>query len=154
MRKTVCSLMFVTVLWFTGCADNAATLHTAQLPRPSERELLAADEQRFAAMSTPDVEQLQSLLDDGVIYTDSNALVQSKAELLDSVRSGGLAYKKIRIESAHARPFPWGGIVTGTVRIVMNNNRQVEMLDRYTAVLLNGDGHLKLIAYQSSRVNQ
>jgi hypothetical protein len=43
--------------------------------------------------------------------------------------------------------------VTGTVRIVMNKNRLVETLDRYTAVLLNTEGQLKLIAYESTRVN-
>jgi hypothetical protein len=153
MRNTFWSLIAGTTIWFAGCSHNIATLHTAELPRPTEQELLSANEQRFAAMSTPDVEKLQTLLDDGVIYTDSNALTQSKTELLDSVRSGNLSYRKIKIDSAHARPFPWGGIVTGTVRIVMNKNRLVETLDRYTAVLLNTEGQLKLIAYESTRVN-
>ena len=154
MRKTVCSLIMVAMFSFAGCTPNIATLRTTELPRPTEKELLAANEQRFAAMATPDVEQLQTVLDDGLIYTDSNALVQTKAQLLDSVRAGKLAYKKIRVESAHARPFPWGGIVTGAARIVMNSDRQIETLDRYTAVLLNTEGHLKLIAYQSTRVTQ
>jgi hypothetical protein len=136
-----------------ACAHrDIAGFKETQLPRPTAQELLDANEQRLAAMTQPDLEALQSMLDDSLVFTHSNGVAQTKAELLDAFRRGTITYRKIRTEEAQARPFPGGGTITGRVRIIVGKDSPAEMVSRFTAVLLNTEGHFKLIAYESTRI--
>ena len=58
----------------------------------SENEALAAEDERYAAQLQSDVNALDRLLADDLVYIHSNAQVDSKQAFIDSLRSGVVKY--------------------------------------------------------------
>ncbi len=63
------------------------------------QDILALEEQRYAAMLAADVVALERLLDDALIYTHSSGAVDTKASYVAGVRDKVWAYKSIAREN-------------------------------------------------------
>lgn len=61
----------------------------------SESAVLALDDERYAAMRTRDIDRLDALLADGLTYTHSTGVVETKAQYLDALRSGRVKYLRV-----------------------------------------------------------
>jgi ketosteroid isomerase-like protein len=61
-------------------------------------EIRAADDKRKAAMMALDVDALDAILDDGLIYMHSSGVMDDKRAYLDGVRSKLWEYKSVHTE--------------------------------------------------------
>jgi hypothetical protein len=65
-----------------------------------------AEAARWACLTSQDYDKLETLLHDDLKYTHSNALFETKADLVGNLRSGAFLYKSITrdklVFSAHA----------------------------------------------------
>ena len=59
----------------------------------NEKEILALEDKRYAAMCGGDFAALEAMLDDELLYTHSSGLTDTKATWLASLRSGKTKYK-------------------------------------------------------------
>src|SRR6266436_4548836 len=59
----------------------------------SEKEILALEDNRFAAMIGGDWKTVQGLAHDQLLYTHSSAITDTKASWLESMTSGKTKYK-------------------------------------------------------------
>lgn len=77
------------------------------------KEVLAADEARYAAMIAEDFPALDRLLADDLLYTHSTAVTDTKAQYLHALKSGKYRYKASRREGVSVKVHGDVAIVNG-----------------------------------------
>lgn len=117
--------------------------------------LLAAEDARFAAQIACDIRQLDKMLDDSLVYIHSNALVERRADFLESIRSGRIVYQLMQAEPDRQlrKIGRRQAIVNGIVSVEgLYSQRSFAMRLRYTAVYTQKKGVWQLNSWQSTRI--
>ena len=76
-------------------------------------EILALEDQRIEAMTNGDVETLEKILADDLIYTHTTASLDTKASFIDAVKTGKSSYKSVERKDVEVRQFGDTAVVTG-----------------------------------------
>lgn len=116
-------------------------------------ELSKLENQRYQAMVHTDLELLDSMLDDGLIFTHASGKIDTKETFIKSLRSGTLTYKTIDLEDVEVRMYSSCGIVTGTSLLDINvkgEDRRLQL--RFTTVWFKDQAGWKVVAYQSTHL--
>ena len=121
---------------------------------PDEAAVLAAQKERMQAMVRGDVEALGRLLPDDLTYTHASGVVDTKASLLASIKSGKLKYKSIDPGQPHVRIYGNTAVLTGTATVQVESTMagpapfQIHFTDVYVK---KGTGPWQAVAWQSTR---
>ncbi len=100
-----------------------------------EQELLHLSERKFVWMINKQLDSLEVMLDDKVMYTHSNGWTESKPEVLGNLKSGRLVYKNVQVQEVSVRLYKSTAIVTGTGKFSgINNGNAFDLSLRYTEV--------------------
>ena len=83
----------------------------------TEKDILALEEERFAAMIARDFARLQLLVHDELMYTHSSGVVDGKATWLDAMKSGRVKYKKAECSQRKVRMYGDTALITGRAQI-------------------------------------
>ena len=83
----------------------------------TEKDILALEEERFAAMIARDFPRLQLLVHDELMNTHSSGVVDGKATWLDSMKSGRVKYKKAQCTERKVRKYGDTALITGRAQI-------------------------------------
>lgn len=124
---------------------------TGDRPGPVEAGLLAADLARFRAQVARDTAALGPMLAEELVYTHSNALIETKDQFIESVGTGRIRYDAIfPVEITHRL---YGGTAVGGGKISVRGQVRgtafaAELL--FTSVLVLVDGQWQLVAWQST----
>jgi hypothetical protein len=70
----------------------------------SDKEILALEDKRYAAMCGGDFAALEAIFHDELLYTHSSGLTDTKATWLASLRSGKTKYKRTSASLAQVLP--------------------------------------------------
>lgn len=116
--------------------------------------VLRADEVRVHAMLGSDVGALGDLLTEDCLYVHSNGATQTKAEFLESLRSGAMTYRRIQYEAVPLVRL-YGSetaVLTGTTRLEVRraDGSVVQPRVLVTAVYVASSGAWRLASYQST----
>ena len=95
----------------------------------SEKEILALEEKRFAAMIAGDIKALESMVHDQLLYTHSSGVVDGKASLLDSIKSGRVRYRRAICSEQKVRLFGDVALTTGRASIEAEIGGQMKSLE-------------------------
>ena len=101
------------VCWSVLCAGAPSAADA------TEQAVLAAHERRRDATLAGDAEAVGSMMTDDLTFTHANAVVETKAEFLDALKTGRYQYKSLTDEEREVRVHGDAGIVSGTCRIVV-----------------------------------
>jgi ketosteroid isomerase-like protein len=82
-----------------------------------EKDILALEEERFAAMIARDFPRLQLLVHDELMYTHSSGVVDGKATWLDSMKSGRVKYRGAQCTERKVRLYGDTALITGRAQI-------------------------------------
>ena len=135
-----------------GCAV-CPQLIGAQVDSASIREVLAAEDRRFAAMAHADTGALAPLLASELTYTHTDGAQNTRAEFLRIVGSGALKYVSIAPEAREVRVFTSTAVVTGRSRMRVDAEGQTHAFGiRYLAVYRHSTRGWELVAWQSTRL--
>ena len=144
------NIRFLLLLLASG---GLSTSSAAQVDSASIRQVLAAEDQRFAAMLHGDTAALQRLLATDLTYTHTDGEQNSKAEFLRILGSGALRYTSIAPEAREVRLFASLALVTGRSAMRVESGGQTHAFDiRYLAVYGRRAGGWELIAWQATRL--
>jgi hypothetical protein len=124
--------------------------HGDALGEPNVREL---EEQRYRAMLAADLVTLDRLLDDGLTYTHSSGVVDTKASYLAGIRDKVWEYKTIARENERVVVRSNTALVFCRLRIdllVRGAPKKVE--SNALAVWVRDRGQCRLLAVHSSSV--
>jgi|SRR5579863_475354 len=128
-----------------------ATMPPCQAAPVTSNTLLQADAARVKAMVASDFSTLDRLLGDDLTYVHSTGQIQSKPELLRSLRSGDLHYQSITPAGVKARIYGAAGVVTATATMQVGaDGKSVSVSLRYTATYIHEAGEWRLVAYEST----
>lgn len=111
------------------------------------------EEARFSAMVEGDVEQLESLLADGIHYVHSNGKRETKQEFLGALSSGRRRYRDIEIRAQEVREFGDTVVVTGKLWVELETaTGSLTSQMMYTAVHIREADQWRLISWQATRM--
>ena len=115
--------------------------------------VLQAQTQRFSAMVSGDLSELEQLLSPDLIYTHTAGSTETKAEFLSSLRLGSLSYESITPDDAEVRVFGEAAVSTGRSAMrVISNGQELAFTIRFLEVYVRRDGRWLLEAWQSTRL--
>src|SRR5436309_3563464 len=98
------------------------------LEMSTEKEILALEDRRCAAMTAGDLASLEKLLHDELLYTHSSGVTDTKASWLLSMKSGKTRYKSVKCSGQQVRIFGDVALVTGRGHIEAEINGQPRTL--------------------------
>jgi ketosteroid isomerase-like protein len=119
-----------------------------------EQAVLAAQDRRVALTVAGDLAALGAAMSDDLTWTHSNALVETKAEFLEAIRSGKYRYKSTTFDDRRVRLHGEStAIVSGTCRVqVASGGRDLDIRLRFTELYVRQAGAWKAALWQSTRV--
>lgn len=111
------------------------------------------EDRRYAAMVGGDLETLDELLSDDVIYAHSNASVDNKASYLNLLRTGALKYHSLEHTTDAVVTRPGLVIISGTMSGSIHMHGAAKTLNsRVAAVWSAEDGRWRLLAFQPTPI--
>lgn len=111
----------------------------------------ALEERRWAALTSSDTTVLRELFADGMAYTHSNAMVDTKDSYLAAIDDGRVAYTGVDRSDVVVRTFGDTAVVTGRAVIdARAGGRPVQTVARYTAVWARQDGDWRFVCWHST----
>jgi hypothetical protein len=115
--------------------------------------LRLAEGRRFAAMVRADTAALRPMLDDGLSYTHSNAMVETKEGHLTAIAARRTVYRALTPVSLAYRLVEELAIGTGIVSARGSlDGTAFDVMLRVTTVHIRRDGSWRLLAWQSTRM--
>ena len=152
------TLMLVFTLLAPGRAARPAALEQVQvtIPAASPADIEKMERARFDAQVRGDLAALERMLHDDLTYVHSNARRETKAEFLDSLKTGALKYVSIEPVDISVRTFgPAFAVIVGHARIkTLSQGKETPFVIRYTDVWVQRDGRWQMVAWQSTRISE
>ncbi len=121
----------------------------------SESAVLTLDDERYAAMRACDLDRLGALLADGLTYTHSTGVVETKAQYLDALRSGRVKY--VRVERRLDHFAAWGScaVLQGRLDVEAEVDAQpYRTRALFTSTWVQQAGEWSMAAWASTREKQ
>jgi hypothetical protein len=118
-----------------------------------EPALRKAELARFDAQVSADAKVLGEVLDDGLEYTHSNGVLDSKTSFIESLTSGTRDYIATTANIQSVRIFGDVAIIRGTAKVTVNESGKPLDLDLgYTDIWLWKNGKWQMTAWRSARM--
>ncbi|MBL8384373.1 MAG: nuclear transport factor 2 family protein [Burkholderiales bacterium] len=118
------------------------------------QDILALENRRYQAMVAADVAVLNELLADDLIYTHSNAVIDTKQSYIDGIVGKRWHYTKAERPEERIEVFGDCARVTGHIRLTLGNpdgsSRTVN--GRFLNLWLRRNGKWQLAAWQSTPI--
>lgn len=160
MSRWMMTLALAASLGLTGAAvrlhaTGAAPAAAAQAKADAKvaDAVKAAELKRFSSMTSGDYDTLATLLADDLVYTHSDAKVDSKTSYLASLTSGKTKYEVIEPADLQVRVFGSIAVIHGTAKMRVNaNGNMLNNALRFTDVWVERGGKWQMTAWQSTRL--
>jgi hypothetical protein len=147
--------VIVEVEAFEDAGDLRGALEAGAAPLSVQEEIVHLEQRRYRALVGADAVALDVLLDPELVYTHSSGLVQGKADLIGSLEDGRLDYRNAKSRVEGLSVVGDTAIVTGRAELgVAAEGRSSDVVVRYTAVYARRDGRWRLVAYQSTALDE
>ncbi len=123
------------------------------LAQKAEDEVLQTQVRRFEALIENDQAALDQLLAEDLIYTHSNAKVDTKQDFMAALKSGKVAYKSVQPDEVKVRLMGSVGIITGKADVVVEQEGKANTIHlRFMDVYAKRKGRWQQVGWQSTRL--
>ncbi|MGD0102762.1 MAG: nuclear transport factor 2 family protein [Rhodopila sp.] len=117
------------------------------------QKIIDLDRQRMTAMAEKDVAALTRLLSDDLIYTHSNARLDTKQSLIGAMESGSTVYTSVEPSDVVAQDLGDAVVLTGVAAIsVISGGTPNSLRVRFTDVYANKGSQWQMVTWQSTRL--
>jgi hypothetical protein len=131
----------------------AAARGAAAAENGAAAAVLALDGERTRAMVAGNVAALDRIFAADAVYTHSTGRAESKAEFIESIRSGARKYKSMACRNLRARVAGGAVILTGNAEgVVETGGRDIVLSLVFTSVYVEKAGRWELAAYESTNL--
>ncbi|MGO8790226.1 MAG: nuclear transport factor 2 family protein [Terriglobia bacterium] len=125
----------------------------AQMTGGTEKEIRDLEVLRFHAMEKADVETLDRIMSDDLIYTHASGLRQTKFDIIGTLGSSEMKYESITPYDVQVRMHNDTAIVEGCATINIKARGEKESFEIcYLDVYVKQEGRWQMVAWQSSRI--
>jgi ketosteroid isomerase-like protein len=118
------------------------------------KQILEADRRRIEAMIAADEEELECFFTEDLVYTHTNGVADTKATLIDKIRTGSYDYTGIETDDILVRPIgDRTAVLTGhaVLGVRTPHGEKVDVPIRFTSVYVKDGTSWKMMAWQSTR---
>ena len=117
------------------------------------QEILALETARIKAMCDLDIDRLEEILSDDLVYTHSTARQETKAEFIAALSSGRTKYQSINREDVKVQEYGETAVVTGHAKFHVNaNGNDVRFQVKFTDVYVKREEKWQMVAWQSTKI--
>ena len=125
----------------------------AQTTGGVEKEIRDLEALRFHAMEKADVETLDRIMSDDLIYTHSSGLRQTKFDVIGVLGLSEIKYESITPSGVQVRVYNDAAIVAGRATVKIKAHGEKESFEIcYLDVYAKQKGRWQMVAWQSSRI--
>jgi ketosteroid isomerase-like protein len=115
--------------------------------------IIDLDRKRMQAMAEKDIDTLNTLLADDLVYTHSSARLDTKQSLIGNMQSGSTVYQAVEPSDVKAQDLGSAVVLTGVARIrVTSGGNPNAFAVRFTDVYANKGGKWQMVTWQSTRL--
>ncbi|MEW6127015.1 MAG: nuclear transport factor 2 family protein [Acidobacteriota bacterium] len=151
MKRTLLIIAFIMLV----ASSASARITSRQTSNKVEKEILKLEQARVDAVTKGDTTKLEQMFSDDLVYTHSNARVESKADFLNSVKTGSIRYESMNHSDVTVNVYGNTAVMRGTSDIrVVNAGQSIALKIRFTTVYVKKDGRWQMVAWQSTRLPQ
>src|SRR5215472_14669568 len=119
----------------------------------AEQEVRQVHRSRLQALVSADLNKLDKIVGDDLIYISPVGKVQTKAEIVSDLKSGALKVSSIEQGDPNVRIYGNTAVVTYlTTSKFVDNGREYNNQIRSTSVYVKRNGHWQLVSQQMTRV--
>jgi ketosteroid isomerase-like protein len=122
----------------------------------AEKQVRKLEHERVAALVKGDLNSLDRILSDDLIYTHSTGRIDTKASLIDSIKSGAQKYEAMDHDDLAVRVFQKVALLTGKSSVrVRSGGASAELRSfqiRFMNVYAKQGGRWQMVAWQSTRL--
>ncbi len=112
-------------------------------------EIIELENKRVEAMINGDVQALENILADDLIYTHTTARIDTKSSFIEAISSGRSNYRSIERKDVNVRQFGDSAVVTGHAKFHVGDNK---FEARFIDVYAKRNGAWQMVAWQSTRL--
>ena len=135
----------------------ATTESAAAQSSGAAQELLALQQERFAAAVAQDLSALEQMVAEEIRYCHTTGAVDTKTSYLEMVRTGRIDWLEVNPSGMEARIYGDVGIIAGEVHQKITVGRRAEPIDmhiRTIDVYVKRDDRWQLTEFQASNVRR
>lgn len=119
----------------------------------AESEIRQLENRRIQAMLKADAQELNQILAEDLTYTHSSGQVDSKSQLVESLKSGERKYQMIEPRDVKVRLYGEAAVVTGRAKLkTVSKGQESTFQVQFTDVYAKKKGRWQMVAWQSSRL--
>ena len=112
-------------------------------------EIIALENRRIEAMINADVQVLEEILADDLIYTHTTARLDTKTSFIEAIASGRSNYRSVQRKDVEVRQFGDTAVVTGQAKFHVGDNK---FEARFIDVYAKRNDAWQMVAWQSTRL--
>nr|WP_314498178.1 nuclear transport factor 2 family protein [uncultured Chryseobacterium sp.] len=129
-----------------GCIQNSD-------PEKEKKEVELLHENRRKSTVDGDWKTVSSMMTDDLTFTHANAVVETKAQFIDALKTNRLQYKKLEDEQTQVRIHGNTGAVSGICHIIVDaSGTLIELRVQFTEIWVKeGDGW-KMLLWHATEV--
>lgn len=132
---------------FLSCSGRSRTEDVKQ-------EVKAAHEKRRAATLDGDWKTVAAMMTDNLTFTHANAVVESKAQFIDALKTKRLKYQKLEDEHTQIRVQGNTGVVSGICHILVDaSGNIIDLRVVFTELWVNEGNNWKMLLWHATEVN-
>lgn len=118
-----------------------------------EQEVLDLSARKFVWMQNKQLDSLEAILDDRLMYIHSNGWVETKSEVIDDLKNGKLTYEQVKLTESRVRLWDDTAIVTGKgIFNVVLDGKPLEFNLGFSEVYILQYGKWKLVSRHANRM--
>ena len=154
-------VLVVTTLSFSSCTTSnekatapASTPATAASPSENvEQAVLQMEEELRVAVTNGDMKTYGRIVGDDYVFTNQDAVVRTKAQVMSAYDSGSLKYESIKFDEIKVHAYGDTAVLTGrSTQTGKDNGKDIAGQFRYTRVYVKRQGRWQIVATQSTRI--
>lgn len=152
MQKNLLSYVIIFGMPLLACVGAEKPVGT---PDESDREVLAVESARVAALEQDDFPALEEILSDDLLYTHSSGVAETKAEFMAALRSGRLKYRSLQHENVIANVIIGAGtaFLAGRTHVTsVLEGKELSLYLHFTIIYIKQGGRWRMMAWRSVRL--
>jgi len=118
-----------------------------------EQAVMQVEEDLRVAISKGDTKAYGRIVGDDYVFTNQDALVRTKAQMVSAYDSGSLKYESVKFDEIKVHAYGDTAVVTGRQTVkAQDNGKDISGQFRYTRVYVKRQGRWQLVATQVTRI--
>ena len=118
-----------------------------------EQAVMQMEEDLRVAVTKGDMKTYGRIVGDDYVYTNQDALVRTKAQVMSDYDSGNLKYESLKFDEIKVHAYGDTAVVTGrSTTTGKDNGKEFAGQFRYTRVYVKRQGRWQIVATQSTRI--